>query len=55
MDNLTFRYALKIRLGVAFEDRPGVCNCKTPSPVDAHVDYLFNYHLFTGCRSSGQA
>ena len=47
MDNLTFRHALKIRLGVAFEDRPGLCKCKTRSPIDPHVDHLFNCHLFT--------
>ena len=48
MDNLTFRHALKIRLGVAFEDRrPGLCKCKTRSPIDPHVENLFNCHLFT--------
>ena len=44
MDNLTFRHALKIRVGVAFEDRPGLCKCKTHSPIDPHVDHLFNCH-----------
>ena len=44
---LAFRHALKIRLGVAFEDRPGLCKCKTRSPIDPHVDHLFNCHLFT--------
>ena len=32
---------------MAFEDRPGICKCKTRSPIDPHVDHLFNCHLFT--------
>ena len=31
MDNLLFRRGLNIRLGVAFEDRPGLCEYKTRS------------------------
>ena len=47
MDNITFRNALKIRLGAEFGDRPLVCKCKRRSSVDELVDHLFNYKLFT--------
>ena len=33
MDDLTFRTALKIRLGVEFGDHPVVCKCKKLSSV----------------------
>ena len=41
---ITFRTALKIRLGVEFGDRPVVCK---RSSVDEHADHLFNCHLFS--------
>ena len=47
MDDITFRTALKIRLGVEFGGRPVVCKCKKRSSVDEHADHLFNCHLFT--------
>ena len=47
MDDIAFRTALKIRLGVEFGDRPVVCKCKKRSSVDEHANHLFNCHLFT--------
>ena len=47
MDDITFRAAMKIRLGVEFGDRPIVCKCKRHPSVDEHVDHLFNCHFFT--------
>ena len=47
MDDITFRAAMKIRLGVEFGDRPIVCKCKRRPSGDEHVDHLFNCHFFT--------
>ena len=47
MDSITFRNALKVRLGVEFGDRPVVCKSKRRTPDDEHVDHLLNCKLFT--------
>ena len=47
IDDITFRTALKIRLGVEFGDRPVVCKCEKRPSVDEYADHLFNCHLFT--------
>ena len=47
MDDINFRTALKIGLGVEYGDRPGVCKRKKRSTVDENADHLFHCHLFT--------
>ena len=52
-DNITFRRALKLRLGASFFDRPPSCRCKARNPIiDKNVVHSFICKL---CTSSIKA
>ena len=52
MDNVTFKRALMLRLGIPFQDRPSRCQCTNHPVIDEHVDHILNCKKFNGVIKS---
>ena len=50
LDNVSFRRALMLRLGVPFSDRPLRCKCKNRTIIDSHVDHILSCSQFSAER-----
>ena len=50
LDNVSFRRALMLRLGVPFSDRPLRCKCKNRAIVDCHLDHILCCSQFSAER-----
>ena len=47
MTSMEFRYALKLRLGIAFKNKPYKCCCKGNNVICDNLNHLFNCKRFT--------
>ena len=50
LDNVSFRRALMLRLGVPFSDRPLRCKCKNRAIIDSHLDHILSCSQFSAER-----
>ena len=50
LDNVSFRRALMLRLGVTFYDRPLRCKCKHRPVIDSHLDHILSCPQFSAER-----
>ena len=50
LDNVSFRRALMLRLGVPFSDRPLRCKCKNRTIIDSHLDHVLSCSQFSAER-----
>ncbi len=50
LDNVTFRRALMLRLGVPFADKPLRCKCKNRAIIDSHLDHILSCSQFSAER-----
>jgi hypothetical protein len=50
LDNVSFRRALMLRLGVPFSDKPLRCKCKNRAIIDSHLDHILSCSQFSAER-----